>query len=107
MSKRGKGRPRPDPIDLTVSRNLRQLRIEAGMTQTDLGQAIGVSFQQVGKYEQGTDRLSASRLWQCAAVLGVPLVRLFEDDVLEAALFRAAATLSASRDQLVNSYKGL
>ena len=64
-------------IDRTVGVRIRTLRKSQGMTQTALGQAIGVSFQQLQKYEKGTNRLSASRLQDVAQVLGVPVSVLF------------------------------
>jgi transcriptional regulator with XRE-family HTH domain len=50
-----------------------------GMSQTDLGHAVGVTFQQVQKYEKGTNRISASRLQQIARVLQVPVTYFFDD----------------------------
>lgn len=67
----------PHPIDLRVGANLRQFRLEAGMSQAEIGARIGVSFQQVQKYENGTNRLAASRLWECAEALGVPVQAFF------------------------------
>ena len=64
-------------IDRIVGARIRTLRKAQGMTQTALGQAIGVSFQQLQKYEKGTNRLGASRLQKMAQVLGVPLSVLF------------------------------
>ena len=68
----------PDNIDLAVAANIRKLRRAAGMSQGMLGQRIGVTYQQVQKYETGTDRICASRLWRCANALNVPLAMLFE-----------------------------
>ncbi|MBL8807634.1 MAG: helix-turn-helix transcriptional regulator [Rhodospirillales bacterium] len=69
---------RTTPVDVQVGRNVRRRRIELGMSQTALAQACGITFQQVQKYENGANRVSASRLWQFAAVLGVPVVYFFE-----------------------------
>lgn len=69
MSKRkppGRRRRSPDLLDIIVGQNIRRLRIEAGMSQSTLGAYIGVTYQQVQKYEDGTDRIAASRLWKCA-----------------------------------------
>lgn len=49
------------------------------MTQTELGEAVGVSFQQIQKYENGTNRISSSRLWKIAEVLGHPINYFFEE----------------------------
>lgn len=67
----------PDNVDIHVGNRLRMARTLAGMSQTALGEAIGVSFQQVQKYETGGNRISASRLWRLAAVLGTPVSSFF------------------------------
>jgi transcriptional regulator with XRE-family HTH domain len=59
----------PDPIDLHVGGQLRLARDLSGMTQTEIGRALGMSFQVVQKYEQGEIRISASRLFQLAKLL--------------------------------------
>ena len=59
----------PHPIDLAVGMRIRMRREDQGLTQQDLARAIGVTFQQVQKYERGTNRVSASRLLQIAARL--------------------------------------
>jgi transcriptional regulator with XRE-family HTH domain len=69
---------RTTPVDVQVGRNVRRRRIELGMSQTALATACEITFQQVQKYENGANRVSASRLWQFAAVLGVPVVYFFE-----------------------------
>jgi transcriptional regulator with XRE-family HTH domain len=69
---------RTTPVDVQVGRNVRRRRIELGMSQTALAQACGITFQQIQKYENGANRVSASRLWQFAAVLGVQVVFFFE-----------------------------
>lgn len=67
----------PHPVDILVGMNLRRLRCEAGMTMVQLAAEIGVSYQQLQKYEHGRNRLSASMLWECAQALDVPLTLLF------------------------------
>jgi transcriptional regulator with XRE-family HTH domain len=67
----------PHPVDILVGINLRRLRINAGMTMVELAAEIGVSYQQLQKYEHGRNRLSASMLWECAQALDVPLTSLF------------------------------
>jgi transcriptional regulator with XRE-family HTH domain len=69
--------PRQHHLDILVGTNLRRLRIKAGMTMTELAAEIGVSYQQIRKYEDGINRLSASMLWECARALNVPLSSLF------------------------------
>ena len=60
-----------DDTDVLVGQRVRQLRLELGLTQTQLADAIGVTFQQVQKYERGANRISASKLWRIADRLGV------------------------------------
>lgn len=68
----------PHPVDLTVGARISSLRLGMGMTQSDLATAIGVSFQQVQKYERGSNRVSASRLWLIAEALDVPMTYFFD-----------------------------
>lgn len=66
-------------IDKAVGARIRTYRKALGMSQTELADAIGVRFQQVQKYENGSNRVAASRLWQIADALGISVVALFED----------------------------
>jgi transcriptional regulator with XRE-family HTH domain len=68
----------PNPIDKHVGSRVRMRRKMLSMSQTKLGDALGVSFQQIQKYEKGTSRISASRLQHTAHVLQVPVTFLFE-----------------------------
>ncbi len=74
---RGKGIPRP--VDIHVGARMRQRRTLLGMTQTTLADALGISFQQVQKYENGTNRIGASRLFDLSRVLDVPVEYFFDD----------------------------
>jgi transcriptional regulator with XRE-family HTH domain len=67
-----------DPIDKHVGGRVRMRRMMLGMSQTNLADAFGLTFQQVQKYEKGTNRISASRLQQTAHVLQVPVAFFFE-----------------------------
>ncbi len=79
-SKSGHGRGRGiGPVDVHVGARLRQRRALLGMTQTNLSDALGMSFQQVQKYERGTNRISASRLFALSRVLDVPVEYFFDD----------------------------
>jgi transcriptional regulator with XRE-family HTH domain len=69
----------PNPIDKHVGSRVRMRRILIGMSQERLGGALGLTFQQVQKYEKGTNRIGASRLQQIAGVLNVPPAFFFED----------------------------
>ncbi|MGE0717656.1 MAG: helix-turn-helix domain-containing protein [Alphaproteobacteria bacterium] len=68
----------PSPIDVHVGRQVRLYRTVAGLSQTQLAEAIGLTFQQVQKYERGGNRISASKLVQIAQVLGTPVTAFFE-----------------------------
>ena len=69
----------PDPIDIHVGARVRARRTLLGMSLPKLGKVISLSFQQVHKYEMGTNRISASRLYQMSKVLGVPISYFFDD----------------------------
>ena len=69
-----------DPVDLLVGERLRAERIHKGWSQTQLGHALNVSFQQVQKYERGINRVSASTLFHAAQILDVPVSDLYPDD---------------------------
>jgi transcriptional regulator with XRE-family HTH domain len=79
----------PDPVDVHVGQRLRLARELAGLTQTEIGKQLRMSFQVVQKYEQGDIRVSASRLYQLAKLLGKPVSYFFEG--LEHASPRKAA----------------
>lgn len=66
------------PLDAMVGAKIRMFRINRGMSQTALAERVGVSFQQVQKYEKGANRVGASRLSQIASVLGITVGELFE-----------------------------
>jgi transcriptional regulator with XRE-family HTH domain len=68
-----------NPIDLLVGSRIRMFRKDRGMSQTQLGEKLGVTFQQVQKYEKGKNRVGASRLQMISTALGVPVERLFTD----------------------------
>jgi len=70
-------------IDAYVGQRLRLLRTQRGMTQCQLGQLLGITFQQVQKYERGTNRISASRLWDLAQSLGVRIEYFFDEMAAE------------------------
>jgi len=66
------------PVDVHVGKRVRHRRWMVGMTQQQLGEAVGIKFQQIQKYETGMNRVSASRLWDIANVMGVPVSFFFE-----------------------------
>jgi transcriptional regulator with XRE-family HTH domain len=69
----------PDPVDVQVGSRVRLRRNMLGLSQEKLGEAIGLTFQQVQKYERGANRISASRLHELSRVLDVPVSFFFDD----------------------------
>jgi transcriptional regulator with XRE-family HTH domain len=69
----------PNPIDIHVGGRVRQRRTLLGFSQEKLADAIGLTFQQVQKYERGANRIGSSRLFDLARVLDVPVAYFFED----------------------------
>lgn len=69
----------PNPIDVYVGARVKMRRTLLGMSQEKLGEAIGLTFQQVQKYERGMNRISASRLFDISKVLEVPISFFFEE----------------------------
>ncbi|MBB3892939.1 transcriptional regulator with XRE-family HTH domain [Phenylobacterium haematophilum] len=70
--------PTPHPIDVHVGLCVRGRRHELGMSQSTLADALGVSFQQVQKYERGANRVSASMLWEMSEAMEVPVTYFYE-----------------------------
>ena len=66
------------PVDVHVGKRIRHRRWMVGMTQQQLGEIVGIKFQQIQKYETGMNRVSASRLWDIAAALEVSISFFFE-----------------------------
>lgn len=75
----------PNPIDVYVGKRIRLRREILQMSQMDLAQLLSIAFQQLQKYEKGTNRISASRLWDISVVLKVPVTFFYEgiDDELD------------------------
>jgi transcriptional regulator with XRE-family HTH domain len=73
------GARRPNPIDVHVGGRVRFRRMLLGMSQEKLGERLGLTFQQVQKYEKGINRIGASRLFDLAQVLGVPVQFFYEE----------------------------
>jgi len=75
----GRGTGVPDPVDIHVGARVRTRRLLIGMNQETLARSLGLTFQQVQKYEGGANRVSASRLSQIAEILSVPIAYFFTD----------------------------
>ena len=76
------------PIDVQVGARLRQRRTLLGMTQQSMGKAVGLTFQQIHKYECGDNQIGASKLYEFARVLGVPVSYFFDEMPAEAIRFK-------------------
>jgi transcriptional regulator with XRE-family HTH domain len=70
-----------DPLDIEVGRRVRALRLEKGVSQEKLGNQLALTFQQIRKYENGTNRIGADRLQRIAQILGVSVSALYPDPV--------------------------
>ena len=74
-----------DPVDVHVGSRVRSLRIQRKMSQSDLGDILGIAFQQIQKYEKGANRISSSKLHHIAAIFGVSPSYFFDNPLAEAA----------------------
>ncbi|HEX8569330.1 MAG TPA: helix-turn-helix transcriptional regulator [Caulobacteraceae bacterium] len=72
------GERRPNPVDIHVGTRVRLRRKQLGVSQERLADALGLTFQQVQKYERGANRISASKLWDTAGFLSVPIAFFFD-----------------------------
>ena len=68
----------PHPTDVHVGQKVREARVTKGYSQDDLAKKLGISFQQVQKYEKGTNRIGSSRLWEISIALDSPIIYFFE-----------------------------
>ncbi len=69
----------PNPVDVHVGGRVRQRRLLLGMSQTNLGDALGLTFQQVQKFERGTNRIGSSRIFHLSQILDVSIEYFFDD----------------------------
>ncbi len=96
------------PVDVHVGKRVRHRRWMVGMTQQQLAEKVGIKFQQIQKYETGMNRVSASRLWDIAEALGVPVSFFFEglDEKAHAPVGDAPADIMVDKEalELVRSY---
>ena len=87
----------PDPVDKFVGQNIRIFRKAKNLPQTALGNALGLTFQQIQKYERGSNRMGGSRLYEFATVLRVPISFFFDEMPLSTAAKGKASKAKASR----------
>ena len=97
----GRGTGKPHPIDVYVGARVRQRRVLLGMNQTKLGDALGMSFQQVQKYENGKNRISASKLFKLSQVLEVSIEYFFDE---MPPVVAASAMITQETLKLVRAY---
>jgi transcriptional regulator with XRE-family HTH domain len=88
--------PKPNPVDTHVGARIRLRRTRLGMSQQRLGAALGLTFQQVQKYEHGINRVGAARLFELGRVLDVPVTFFFAG--LEPPVTTARAMAGAARN---------
>ena len=74
-----RGSDTPHPIDVHVGQRVKLRRTLMGMTQGNLGDSIGLTFQQIQKYERGANRISSSKLWELSNVLDSPITYFFDE----------------------------
>ena len=102
--------PRPHQLDVLVGARLRLLRKALGLNQRELGETVGLSQQQIQKYESGTNRIGASKLYGLSRVLGVPISFFFSETGLTRAQEFANDNLKSDvlrepeTSQLVSAY---
>ncbi len=99
----------PQPVDRHVGSRVRMRRMMIGMSQEKLGQACGITFQQVQKYEKGTNRMGASRLHQISRILDVPVEFFYEGAPSEesAGVSAGADKTSRSMTEFLATSEGL
>ena len=97
----------PSPIDIHVGTRLRKRRRMLGKSQEKLGEALGLTFQQIQKYEKGINRMGASRLQQAADILGVPVSFFFEGGADGPFESDGSAPSPAYINEFVSSEEGL
>jgi transcriptional regulator with XRE-family HTH domain len=90
-----------DEIDIEIGKRLNQARVAAGLTQSELGDRLGISFQQVQKYEKGRNRIGGGRLYKIARALGVKITYFF--DGVERLLDADAAPLGTNEVAALDS----
>ena len=94
----------PNPIDKHVGSRVRMRRMMLAMSQEKLGDALGLTFQQVQKYEKGTNRIGASRLQQISHILQVPVSFFFDGAPIIAGMPRAEGVSEAPSPAYVSDF---
>jgi transcriptional regulator with XRE-family HTH domain len=97
----------PHPVDLHVGSRIRQQRTLLGMSMEALAEKVGLTYQQVQKYEKGANRCSASRMWAFGKALGVPAAAFFDGLPEGAKAKKSATVVEAGMLTLARHYKAL
>jgi transcriptional regulator with XRE-family HTH domain len=95
---------KPNPMDTHVGSRVRLRRMVIGMSQEKLGEKMGLTFQQIQKYEKGTNRIGASRLFQLSQILDVPVQFFFEDAPLNAVNLRGMPALAGFAESKTEAF---
>jgi transcriptional regulator with XRE-family HTH domain len=106
-----KSKKKVKPTDVAVGARIRNLRLRNKLSQTALGEHINVTFQQIQKYEKGTNRISAGNLAQLAKLFGVSVAAFYSEVPMESAKMKrteiAASAPDLNVDRLVNAFQAL
>lgn len=94
------------PVDVRIGQIVRRRRVEIAMSQERLAELVGITFQQIQKYEKGVNRIAASRLWDISRALELPIASFFEGAGKAPRMGKAAPVAQASPEsvQLLNLF---
>ena len=107
MSSQSNSARKPNPVDVHVGSRVKLRRSMTGLSQEKLGEALGVTFQQIQKYEKGTNRISMSRMSQIAEALGVPVGFFLEDAPVEGAAPSLQEAAASYDNDFLSSPEGI
>ncbi|NWG72217.1 MAG: helix-turn-helix transcriptional regulator [Parvularculaceae bacterium] len=98
---------KPHPVDVHVGGRVRMRRMMLGLSQDKLGDALGLTFQQIQKYEKGSNRIGASRIFELARILKVPVQYFYDDFSAEEGSYGFAEGQQESFMELLHSPEGV
>lgn len=107
ITQKKKTKGTPDDMDIHVGQRIRVRRSLLGLSQEKLAEALNITFQQVQKYERGTNRVSAGRLFQLSSVLGVPISYFFDQPFESSSKKTMAYSLSDNAQSAYDSGEDL
>ena len=97
----------PHPIDIHVGQRLKQQRILQGISQESLAKQLGITFQQIQKYENGTNRISASKLYELSQILKTPIQFFFENYQKSTQPIEKSSELTTKELHLIKNFRQL